>query len=301
MLDISVIILTYNEEIHIRRCLENAGRFAKDIFIVDSFSTDKTLEIAKEFGAHVYQNKWENNYAKQLNWGLDNCPIKTKWVLRLDADEYLTEELISELNDVMPCITDNYTGVEFPRHHIFLGKEIKFGGNDVVLLRLFQYKKAFCEQKLMDEHMQLITGDCLTLNQYFFDHNLNDLTWWSIKHVGYAIREAIDILDIKYNLIGNALNDQSKILNISAKIKRNMKHKYANMSLFWRSFYYFIYRYFIKGGFRDGKQGFIWCFLQAWWYRTLVDSIIFEIEKQTQGNSRLILEYIKSHYKISLT
>lgn len=80
MLDISVIILTYNEEIHIRRCLENVKKFAKEVFIIDSYSTDKTLEIAKEYGAVILQNKWENNYAKQLNWGLKNAPIKSKWI-----------------------------------------------------------------------------------------------------------------------------------------------------------------------------------------------------------------------------
>ena len=90
MLDLSVIILTYNEELHIRRCIENVLPIAKDIFIVDSFSTDRTLEIAKEYAnVSILQNKWENNYAKQFNWGLDQAPIHTQWVLRLDADEYL--------------------------------------------------------------------------------------------------------------------------------------------------------------------------------------------------------------------
>ena len=89
---ISVIILTYNEEKHIERCIESVKPFAGDIFIVDSFSNDRTVEIAKSLGTHVFQHKWENNHAKQLNWGLANCPIKTKWIMRLDADEYVTEE-----------------------------------------------------------------------------------------------------------------------------------------------------------------------------------------------------------------
>ena len=90
MLDISVIILTYNEEIHIRRCLENVKSFASEIFLVDSYSSDKTVEIAKKMGVSFFQKKWENNHAKQFHWGLNNLPIKTKWVLRLDPDEYLT-------------------------------------------------------------------------------------------------------------------------------------------------------------------------------------------------------------------
>ena len=82
MLNISVIILTYNEELHIRRCIENVLSIAKDIFIVDSFSTDNTLGIAKKYSnVHVLQNKWENNYAKQFNWGLEHAPIHTQWVV----------------------------------------------------------------------------------------------------------------------------------------------------------------------------------------------------------------------------
>ena len=76
--DISVIILTYNEEIHIRRCLENIRELAKDIFIIDSYSTDRTLEIAQEYGAVILQNKWENNHAKQLNWALEHAPVR-RW------------------------------------------------------------------------------------------------------------------------------------------------------------------------------------------------------------------------------
>ena len=88
MLDISVVILTFNEEIHIRRCLDNAKKFAKEIFVVDSFSTDKTVEIAKSMGAKVCQNKWVN-YSTQFNWALRNLPITTEWVWRMDADEIL--------------------------------------------------------------------------------------------------------------------------------------------------------------------------------------------------------------------
>ena len=96
MKQISAIVLTYNEEIHIRRCLENAFRIAEEVFVIDSFSTDRTVEIAKEMGAVVLQNKWVN-YAVQFNWALDNAPIKTEWVIRFDADEYLEDELIREI------------------------------------------------------------------------------------------------------------------------------------------------------------------------------------------------------------
>ena len=97
ILDIAVIILTYNEELHIRRCLDNITCFAKEIYIIDSFSTDKTIEIASEYPTvTILQHKWENNHAKQFNWGLANASITANWILRLDADEFLTPELINE-------------------------------------------------------------------------------------------------------------------------------------------------------------------------------------------------------------
>lgn len=113
MLDITVIILTYNEEIHIRRCLENISSFAKKIFVIDSFSIDRTVEIAREYGnVTVLQNNWVN-YATQFNWALQQANIQTKWVLRLDADEYLTEELKRELTKHLPNLNAQYTGVIF--------------------------------------------------------------------------------------------------------------------------------------------------------------------------------------------
>ena len=111
-LDISVVVLTYNEEIHIRRCIENVYPFVKEIFIIDSFSTDKTLQIAGEYEkVSILQNKWENNYARQFNWGLEHAPIQTKWVIRLDADEYLTDGLIQELKNKIPCLPDDISAI----------------------------------------------------------------------------------------------------------------------------------------------------------------------------------------------
>ena len=99
-ISLSVIILTFNEEIHIGRLLKNIGDWADEIFIVDSFSTDKTLEIAEKYGCKIFQHKFENQ-AQQFNWALDNLKIKNEWILRLDADEYLTEELKSEINKAL--------------------------------------------------------------------------------------------------------------------------------------------------------------------------------------------------------
>ena len=299
MLDISVIILTYNEELHIRRCIENVEPIARDIFIIDSYSTDKTLEIAKGYEkVHILQKKWENNHAKQFNWGLENADIKTKWVLRLDADEYLTPELIDELKEKLPTLPNDVNGIIFNRRHIFMGKWVKRGVYPVKLLRMFRYGKGVCEQRLMDEHIQLTEGHFVEFNYDFCDHNLNNLSWWTQKHVGYAIREATDLLDMEYDLTGSAKNDETINLSSQALKKRRRKHGYAKKPLFWRSFAYFIYRYFFKLGFLEGKEGFLWHFLQGWWYRTLVDAKVYEIKRKSEGNPDRIKAILRDEYNI---
>lgn len=300
MLDVSVIILTYNEEIHIRRCLENVNRFASNVFLVDCFSTDKTVEIAKSLGANVIQHAWPGNQAEQFNWALKNLVITTKWILRLDADEYLMPELIEELNQKLPALADDITGVIFNRRHIFMGKWMKRGIYPVKLLRLFQTGKGVCEQRLMDEHIQLLEGRAVEFEHDFCDHNLNDLSWFCHKHVNYAIREAVDLLDIELDLTGAAETDENKHISAQALSKRMKKHKYAKQPLFWRSFAYFCYRYFLKGACLDGKIGFIWTFLQGWWYRTLVDAKVFEIKQVCGTDKEKIKRYLKEHYNISL-
>ena len=294
MLDISAIVLTFNEEIHIRRCLENAFMVAKEVFVIDSYSTDRTVEIAQEMGAVVLQNKWVN-YATQFNWGLDNAPIKTKWVLRLDADEYLEEDLIDELRSKLSLEDDSVTGIEFPRKVKFLDKWMKHASPSVILLRLFRYGIGRCEIRLMDEHIILSTGTRKVYNGAFVDHNLNDINWWSYKHIGYSQREAADLLNIEFGFSDTSGNDH---VEGQAGRKRALKKKYAHKRLFWRSFAYFIYRYFYKMGFLDGKEGFLWCFMQGWWYRTLVDIQVYQIKRECHNDKEAIQAYLKDKFNI---
>ena len=301
MLDLSVVILTYNEELHIKRCLDNITPIAKDIFIIDSYSNDSTIEIAQTYpNVHILQNKWENNYAKQFNWGLEHAPINTTWVLRLDADEYLLPELIIELNNKLPTLPDDVCGLVFKRRHIFLGQWMKRGTYPVKLLRIFRYRKGICEQRLMDEHIQLLEGKSIEFDNDFCDHNLNDLSWFCHKHINYAIREAVDILDIELDLLGNAQYDAKKLISNQAHDKRMKKHRYAALPLFWRAFAYFCYRYLIKMAFLEGKIGFLWTFFQGLWYRMLVDAKIFEIKHNCGNNKDKIKVLLKEKYNISL-
>lgn len=292
MLDISVIILTYNEKIHIERCINNAKKFAKDIYLVDCFSNDGTVEIAQSMGAQVFQHPWEN-YSKQFNWALQNLPIKTEWIWRMDADEYLSDELIKELHQRLPSLSKDINGFTAPCLRIFMGKYIKHGIIPLILLRLFKIKYAICENRYMDEHIQLSEGRIESLKNPFYDDNLNGLTWWTNKHNGYATREAIDLLLTEYNLL-----PQESVVNSGAHSAaiRKKKLKYIKLPLFWRAFAFFILRYIFRLGFLDGKEGFLWHFLQGFWYRTLADAKVFEIKKKHGFDSNRIKTFLKENY-----
>jgi hypothetical protein len=150
----------------------------------------------------------------------------------------------------------------------------------------------------MDEHIELISGETVEFQNDFVDHNLNSLGWWIQKHNGYSVREAIDLINLEIPIVYN--NNVSGILSTQAQQKRQKKLKYARMPLFWRAFYYFVYRYFFKLGFLDGKPGFLWHFLQGWWYRTLVDAKIYEIKKHCGNDPEKIKEFIANNYQIKL-
>lgn len=298
MIDVTVIILTFNEELHIKRCIENVNLFAKKIYVIDSFSTDNTVAIAESMGATVIQHKWPGNQAEQFNWALQNIEIDTGWILRLDADEYLLPELVEELQTKVPTLDKNITGITFKRRHIFLGRWMKRGTYPVMILRMFRKRKAVCEQRLMDEHIELLEGENITFEHDFVDENLNNLSWWAQKHVGYAVREAAELLDIEYNITGN--NSGERHLSEKTLQKRKLKLRYAKKPLFWRSFAYFIYRYFFKMAFLEGKEGFLWSFMQGWWYRTLVDAKIYEIKKACGNDKEKIIAHLKENYNITL-
>ena len=296
-MSISVLILTFNEEKHIKRCIESLVPFVSDIFIVDSFSSDATVQIAESLGAKVYQNRWIN-YANQFQWGLDNCPIETEWIMRMDSDEFILPELISEISDKVSNLDNEVSGIFIKRRVQFMGRWIKHGGYyPTWLLRIWKYKKGKIEERWMDEHIKLDSGIVTYFENDLVDENRNDLTWWTNKHNNYSTREAVDILNTihkfkKYDEV------EPKFLGTQEQRKRKFKHLYARMPLFVRPFIYFIWRYFLKLGFLDGMQGLIWHFLQGFWYRFLVDAKIYEIYQKAGKDKLNIKKVLKSEYGI---
>ena len=199
MQDISVIILTFNEEKHIARCIKSLSTFTDKVFIVDSGSTDKTVEIAKSLGAKVAVNQWVN-YATQFNFGIENNPFKTKWLMRMDSDEYVLPELSDEINKNLSSTSEEISGMYIKRRVIFFEKWIKYGAYyPIWLLRIWRNGHGICEESWMDEHVKLFQGKTIKMENDLVDHNLKNITWWTQKHNLYSIREVIDILNIKYN------------------------------------------------------------------------------------------------------
>ena len=291
MLDLTTIILTYNEEIHIRRCLENVCPISKKVYVIDSPSTDHTVDICKEFdNVEVVTHQYPGNQAAQFNWAVDNMKVDTEWVLRLDADEYLTPELIDELREKLPTIGEDVTGVEFKRRHIFMGRWVKHGIYPVIMMRMFRNGCGRYDNRLMDEHMILTKGKSIVFDHDFCDHSLINISDYCSKHINYAAREAAMVLDEAYGLMDHAVSKEG--LGKQAQEKHRKKGLYNRLPIFWRSFAYFIYRYIVKGGFLDGKEGFLFAFIQGWWYRTMVDAKILEAKRACGDDVEKMREYV---------
>jgi glycosyltransferase involved in cell wall biosynthesis len=276
--DLTVVILTLNEEVHLKRCLDSVRGVAARVVVVDSLSTDETQEIAESSGAAFYSNQFIN-YAKQFNWGLDNAHIQTKWVMRLDADEYLTPDLVSALPQFLSEASDDTKGFTLNLRRIFMGKWLRHGAlYPIRLLRIWRFGQGRCEERWMDEHV-ILQGRTGHIEADFADHNLNSLTWWTDKHNKYASREAVDLLNLQYHFMRHdsvaSLRDGNH-----AGSKRWVKEVvYARLPGGFRAFAYFFYRYVIRLGFLDGQAGAVFHFLQGFWYRYLVDAKVAEVQR----------------------
>lgn len=285
-MNLSVIILTYNEEIHIERCISSVLGIADEIFVVDSFSHDRTCILAKKSGARVYKKKWPGNHSEQFNWALENCSILTKWVMRLDADEIISIDLAKEIKAVIAS-NGQEKGFVLNRGHIFLGKKMLHGDNfPIKLLRIWEHGFAYCEDKLMDEHI-ILKDDYIVkqLHHPFWDNNLNNISWWIEKHNSYASKEALMQLRNKYG---------KKAVPHKINLRRFLKYSvYEKLPKSIRAFLFFCYRYILRFGFLDGYEGLVWNFLQAFWYRFLVDVKVYEIEKKAKKSGMSIEEFLK--------
>ncbi|PFG04474.1 glycosyltransferase family 2 protein [Bacillus sp. es.034] len=278
MADLTAIILTKNESKNIVACLDSIKDFAIRAVVVDSGSTDNTVELAKSCGADVYYNEFEY-YARQFNWGIDNTNINTKWILRLDADERFTPELCKEAETLMSKHgEDDINGITMEAWLYFLGKRLKYGASKKRKLMIFKRGIGRIEDRKRDAHSVLEYGQSVSLKERFIHHDFKDVNSFITKYNYYATREMEDYLAYKK---GNSSEIQT-----DEKIQSTRKKKfglYYKAPKFLRAWLWFAYNYYLRLGFLDGKEGYIYHYFECYWYRYLVDAKIFEFENLDQG------------------
>ena len=271
MADVTAIVLTKNEEKNLPDCLRSLEGFARRVIVVDSGSTDATVRIARDAGADVLEHPFEN-YARQFNWALDNGAIDTAWTLRLDADERLTPALCRELASLMDAhASDDVTGVVMKAWLYFMGRKLAHAKDMKRKLMLFRTGVGRIEDRHMDEHTLLAHGRSVEARERFLHHDYKDMTHYINKLNWYAGREVRDYF--AYAEGGAA----GKGLDSVNQATRNKKFRvYYRLPMFFRCWLAFVYSYIFKGGFLDGREGFLYHYMYHRWYRTLVDAKILE-------------------------
>lgn len=274
MTDISVIILTGKEELHIGRCLEKLAPLEpQQIIVVESQKGDRTHEIALAHGATCVWHDWPGLQSTQFNWALDVVEGKSRveglefrvdggWILRLDADEYIDESGIEWLRGNLDSVPSDVDALEFTLERKFMGGVIRHGTNGIKMVRMFRAGRGRYAETKMDERI-VFEGKKLEVPVVFWDDNLNSLECWKEKHRGYAKREA------EQAILGGSQDPR--------------KASYYKLPRYLRAFLYFGVRYILKRGFLDGLAGWRWHFWQGLWYRCLVD---YEIGTLKRASAR---------------
>lgn len=281
-MSVTVVILTYNEAVHIERAIANVKNWAQDVFVVDSYSSDQTCQLAEAAGAQIFQHRFEN-YAAQREWALRQLPYKTAWMLFLDADELISNELKQAIDNQLMNTSDNIAGYYLRRKFYWMGKPIIHGGiYPTWILRLIRHEAAHCNSRTVNEHIE-VTGKTPFIedrNADLIHKDLKPITDWVGKHNRYAQMEAMELLK------GHEQDSLSKFFGVQAERKRWIRQHIWNPLLppLLRPFLMFFYRYIIRLGFLDGKAGFIYHFLQGLWFPFLIDVKYLELKWQQLPN-----------------
>ncbi len=265
---VSVIILTYNEAENIERAIQNTISWAHEVIVLDSYSKDNTVEIAISLGAKVVQRRFDN-YSAQRNYAIQEIQLETEWLLFLDADEYLSEDLKQEINAEL--VNPNADGYYLKRRFYFNGKWIRWGGYyPTWILRLFKKDKGLFQREI-NEHL-VLSGTTSKLENYFADDNQKPMRFWWQKHIDYAQKEAYSLFQ------GNSNNIKVNLWGSQADRKLWIRYKiWNNLPVYVRPFIYFFYRYFLRLGFLDG---FIFHFYHGLVYYLIIDSFYLEMKRK---------------------
>ena len=289
MADITAIIMTKNEEVNIAKCIRSIKPVVKRIIVVDSGSSDGTVDVAKDLGAEIMVNKMEPFVqSKQFRYAMEHADITTKWVFRIDADEELTPGSSKEIEDICNANGDtDINGIVVRFEVNFMGRAIRHGGvYPLRKLLVFKYGKGNIEERFMDEHIVLFEGRSVELSGDSLHHDDKGLSAWIDKHNSYSTREMQDYFNSLRSSSSTGL-DRAHNLDAKARFKRFLRWKiYYKLPAGFRAWAYYFYRYYVRMGFLDGREGKIFCFMQAYWYRFLVDAKIYEAKQKTSSDDR---------------
>lgn len=235
MSSISTIIIARNEAENLKLSLPRLS-WCKDIILVDDNSTDDTVKIAESFGCRIFSRTFDG-YGTQKQFAVSKT--ENNWILNIDADEVLTNKLIEEIQ-LLPTENNAMVGYEIPVRHVFLGKTFKYGKESKYYhLRLFDKTKGNFDDAKVHEKVRL-QGKTGKLNNIILHHSYKDLDHYFEKFNRYT---SIGALKLK---------EKGK--------SRNLLFTVAGLPI------YFLKHYFIYGNFLNGKQGFIWSYLNAWYH-----------------------------------
>jgi glycosyltransferase involved in cell wall biosynthesis len=275
---LSVIVLTRDEEDNLPACLASVRALGAQVFVVDSGSTDRTVEIARAAGCQVVEHPFEN-YARQRNWAFDHLPIATSWTLCLDADERLTPDLAAEIAAVLAQGDTQHDGYMLRKRTVFMGRWLRHGGQyPAYHLRLFRTGLGRCEDRLYDQHF-VVTGAIDVLNNDYIDVITSDIASFVARHNRWAALEAEEISRKNHpDFSMPRFTVQARLLGTAIERKRFIRNDiYLQLPLFIRPLLLWIYAYIIRLGFLDGIEGLIFYTLQRFWFRFLVDAKMWEI------------------------
>ncbi len=283
MLDVSIMIPTLNESLHLKRLLPLLKKLNIPFFVLDSYSSDDTTSLAKRFGGKVIQGQWQT-FSEKLNFGLEKNPYRSRWIIRIDADEYFDQNFIKFLkSEAIKNIADDVDGIYINRKLYFMGQWMKYGGiYPGKIIRIMRPGRVSFEHKILDEHVEVKNFEVIDID--IIDNPLYDLTHWLQKHIRYA--EAY-----RYGYFSKKFSSRVVPKKGQSRFKAFLQNTFLKSPPFLRCFMYWLYRYFIKCGFLDGMRGLIFITLQAFFYRFLIDALIYE-QMHAKKQVKLIKRYV---------
>ena len=272
---ITVIILTYNDEVQIENCLRSLEGLTDDIVVIDSYSEDETQAICRRYAARFFQNPFVNQ-AIQFNWALDNIEFKHEWILRLDSDEVIPEKLRVEIIDMISNNPAEH-GFYLNRRMYWMGRWLRHGRMyPHYILRLFRLGSGRYEERT-EEHM-IVEGPVGYMKNDFLEDNKKTHSIILQKSI-YKLRPVSFVKFLKKLMSMAGAGLEARFFGAKVNRTRWLKQRvYARVPLFTRPLLYFIYRYVFCLGFLDGKPGLIFHVLQGFWYRFYIDSKVYESE-----------------------